>query len=325
MPMSTVALFGPVQDDMPMVEALIDGITRVEYAPLAKMLAHVLGASGKRLRPGLALLSGSFSTYDLDLLAPLAASIEVLHTATLVHDDVIDNASSRRGRETANALFNNAPSVFLGDYMFAHAADFVARTGNIRVIRLFSHTLMRMASGEVDQDLSAFDASKRISDYLARIGGKTASLFATACEGGAIIGGSPEPWVEGLRDYGLNLGMAFQIIDDLLDFTGDEALMGKAPGSDLREGTLTLPSLLYLEDDPSQRNPIRRLFAAQRNKEQRLAEALVAVRQGDFLPRSRRIAEDFAARGLASLDPLPDGEPKSVLMSLMDYVLSRDS
>ncbi|MBI2761593.1 MAG: polyprenyl synthetase family protein [Chloroflexi bacterium] len=319
------SLFGPVQDDMALVEKLIDGVKQVEYEPLARMLIHVLGAGGKRVRPALALLAGTFQDYDLDALAPLAASIEVLHTATLVHDDVIDTAATRRGRATSNALFNNAPSVMLGDFMFAHAAELVARTGNVRVIQLFARTLMRMATGELDQDVSAFDASKQIGDYLHRIGGKTASLFGTACEGGAIASHAPEPWIDALRGYGFNLGVAFQIVDDILDFTGDEAAMGKPVGSDLKEGTLTLPSLLLLEADTSAKNPIRRLFGAQRNRDRYLADAVAAVRAGDTITRSTAIAEDFGERATLALAALPDTDARRTLTSLVTYVLSRNS
>ena len=318
-------LYGPVQDDMARVEAVLADIRNVEFAPLARMLNHVLGAGGKRLRPALALLSGTFQHYDVELLVPLATSIEVLHTATLVHDDVIDESATRRGRATSNALFNNAPSVMLGDFMFAHAAELVARTDNVRVIRLFARTLMRMATGELDQDVSAFDASKRVGDYLQRIGGKTASLFGTACEGGAIISSAPEPWIEALRDYGFNLGMAFQMVDDILDFTGDEAAMGKPVGSDLREGTLTLPSLLLLEDDPSRGNPVRRLFAARRGRDRLLSEALAAVHASNVLGRSMTVASEFGDRALAALAPLPDSDARRTLHELVGYVLNRNS
>lgn len=321
--MTVQTLYGPVQEDMARVEALLDTIREVEFEPLARMLNHVMGAGGKRLRPALALLCGSFQEYDLDLLVPLAASIEVLHTATLVHDDVIDEASTRRGRATANALFHNAPSVMLGDFMFAHAADLVARTGNVRVIRLFARTLMRMATGELDQDVSAFDASKRIGDYLQRIGGKTASLLSTACEGGAIVSAAPEPWIEALRDYGFYLGIAFQIVDDILDFTGDEATMGKPVGSDLKEGTLTLPSLLLIEDDPSSRNPVRRLFSARRGRDRLLDDAVAAVRRSDVLDRSMNLAREFGERAAAALEIVPDTEARRTLALLVDYVLER--
>ncbi|MCH8921445.1 MAG: polyprenyl synthetase family protein, partial [Chloroflexi bacterium] len=245
--MRTDLLYGPVQEDIALVEATFDSIKQVDYAPLAKMLDIVLAGGGKLLRPALTLLGGRFGEYNLDLLVPLAASVELLHTASLVHDDVIDNAATRRGRPTANSTFHNATTVMLGDYMFAHAADQVARTGNIRVIRLFSQTLMKMTRGEIGQDLTAYDSRQTVRDYLQRIGGKTASLFATACQGGAVVAQESEEWIEALRGYGHNFGMAFQIVDDILDLTGDEAEMGKPVGSDLMQGTLTLPALILMD------------------------------------------------------------------------------
>jgi octaprenyl-diphosphate synthase len=319
-----VSLYGPVQNDLPLVDAELSAIAHTDFPVLDEMLTHVLAGEGKRMRPALALLAGHFAEYNLDHLVPLAASVELLHTATLVHDDVIDVAATRRGRATANSIYDNAASVMLGDFMFAHAADLVARTGNIRVIRLFARTLMRMATGELDQDVSAFDASKSVRDYLRRIGGKTASLIATACEGGAIISGADESWIEALREYGQHLGMAFQIVDDLLDFTGDETRMGKPAGSDLMQGTLTLPALFLIENSPHD-NPIRRLFGARRNREQRLAEALLAVRNSGAIERARRVAEDYASRAEDALRRLPTNETTLTLAGVIDYVLQRDN
>lgn len=322
--MKTALLYGPVQPDLQRVEATLGALKETDFPALAQMLSHVLAGEGKRMRPALALLAGHYAHYDLEQLVPLAASVELLHTATLVHDDVIDVATTRRGRATANSIYANAASVMLGDFMFAHAADLVARTGNVRVIRLFSRTLMQMATGELDQDVSAFDWSRGVRDYFRRIAGKTASLLATACEGGAIISGAPEPWIQALRDYGQNLGMAFQIVDDVLDFTGDEATMGKPVGSDLMQGTLTLPSLLVIEASPRD-NPIRRLFQARRFRERRLTAAIDAVRSSTALERSRGVAQDFAERALAALSPLPQGDTTRTLAELIAYVLARES
>ncbi|MBI2913142.1 MAG: polyprenyl synthetase family protein, partial [Chloroflexi bacterium] len=244
------------------------------------------------------------------------------HTATLVHDDVIDSASTRRGRPTANSVFQNSTTVMLGDYMFAHAADQIARTGNIRVIRLFSQTLMVMAKGEIRQDLTAYDSRQTVRDYLQRIGGKTASLFATACEGGAIVSNQPEEWIEALRDYGYNFGMAFQIVDDILDFTGDEAQMGKPVGSDLMQGTLTLPSLLLMERQPRS-NPVQRYFG--RPSKERLAQAVAMIRDSDIPRESYDMAGDFSRRAREALAPLPDSEDRQTLVELTDSVLDRHS
>lgn len=322
--MRVASLYGPVQEDLPIVEATLDSIKQTDFQVLAEMLSHALAGGGKRMRPALALLAARYRNYNLELLVPLAASVELLHTATLVHDDVIDVAASRRGRPTANSLYDNAASVMLGDFMFAHAADLVARTGNVRVIRLFARTLMHMAAGELDQDVSAFDWSRSVRDYLRRIGGKTASLIATACEGGAIISGAPEDWIEALRDYGQNLGMAFQIVDDLLDFTGNEAQMGKPVGSDLMQGTLTLPSLLLMEASPRD-NPIKRLFQSRRGSKLRLEVAVRAVLESGAIARSREVADGYGKQALAALNRLPPNETTHTLIELVDYVLERDS
>jgi len=315
-------LYGPVQEDLVLVEATFESLKQVDYAPLAEMLELVLGGGGKLLRPALTLLAGRFGVYDLDLLVPLAASVELLHTASLVHDDVIDNASTRRGRPTANSAFANATTVMLGDYMFAHAADQVARTGNIRVIRLFSQTLMMMTKGEIGQDLTAYDSRQTVRDYLQRIGGKTASLFTTACENGAIVAQEPEEWVEALRTYGYNFGMAFQIVDDVLDFTGDEAEMGKPVGSDLMQGTLTLPSLLLMERYPRD-NPVQKLFA--RPRKELLAQAVEMVRESDIPQESYEMARSFCARAHEALSVLPDDPARQALYNLTDYMLERRS
>ncbi len=315
-------MYGPVQEDLALVEATFESLKQVDYVPLSEMLELVLAGGGKLLRPALTLLAGRLGVYDLDLLVPLAASVELLHTASLVHDDVIDNASTRRGRPTANSVFDNATTVMLGDYMFAHAADQVARTGNIRVIRLFSRTLMMMTKGEIGQDLTAYDSRQTVRDYLQRIGGKTASLFATACEGGAIVAQEPEEWVEALRSYGYNFGMAFQIVDDILDFTGDEAEMGKPVGSDLMQGTLTLPTLLLMERPPRD-NPVQKFFA--RPRKEILTQAVGMVRQSDIPQESYEMARSFSARAHEALSVLPDDPARQALYSLTDHMLERRS
>jgi heptaprenyl diphosphate synthase/octaprenyl-diphosphate synthase len=323
MPVAPARPYGPVQGDIALVDMALHSLKGADFPFLANALEHVLSAGGKRIRPALALLAGKFGNYDLDLLVPLAASIELLHSATLVHDDVIDNAPTRRGRATANSLFDNAATVMVGDYMFAHAAELVARTGNIEVIRLFARTLMRMATGELHQDMSAYAYGQSTLEYFNRIAGKTASLFATAAEGGAMVAGAPAEWCDALRVYGENLGMAFQIVDDILDFTGDEAELGKPAGSDLMQGTLTLPSLLLIERDPAN-NPVKRYFAGNR-RAQNLQRSLQLIRESDILDESYRVAVDFRTRALTALDALPDSETKTTLIELAHFVTQRRS
>jgi geranylgeranyl pyrophosphate synthase len=286
------------------------------------MLGHVLGAGGKRLRPAIALLSGKLGDYRRELHVPLAASIELLHTATLVHDDVIDASPARRGRATANELFNNSAAVMLGDYMFAHAADLIARTDNTQVVRLFARTIMAMAGGELHQDMSAYEYSADTMRYFGRIEGKTASLFATSAEGGAMVARLDDSERDALRAYGLNVGMAFQVVDDILDFAGDEEELGKPIGSDLMQGTLTLPSLLLMERHPKD-NPIKKAFRAKKPKPEHIAQAVAMVVNSDILEESYAVARDFRDRALAALDCFPPSDARASLAEIAEYVLER--
>jgi len=319
------SLYGPVQEDISQVEETLRGIAHVENFPaLARMLSHVLAAGGKRLRPAIALLAGKFGDYRPELHIPLAASIELLHTATLVHDDVIDASPTRRGRPTANELFNNSASVMLGDYMFAHASELISRTDNTRVVRLFARTLMSIAGGELHQDMSAYEYGQDTMAYFGRIEGKTASLFAASSEGGAIVAGCTLAECDALRSFGLNVGMAFQVVDDILDFAGDEEEMGKPIGSDLLQGTLTLPSLILMERHPRD-NPIKKAFRTRKPRPEHVAEAVYMVLNSDILNEVYVVARDFRDRSLAALASLPKGPARSSLEDIAEYVLERRS
>jgi octaprenyl-diphosphate synthase len=320
--MTTTSLYGPVQADLALVEETLAAVCRVDHEPLAKMLELALSGAGKRIRPALVLLAGTFGHYRLDLLVPLAASVELLHTATLVHDDVIDNSEVRRGRPTVNKAFQNSIAVMVGDYMFAHAAELVTRTGSLEVVKLFAHTLMVMAKGEIGQDVRAYDVRQDVQEYLARIAGKTASLFATACQGGAMVAQVPEPWAKALWDYGHHLGMAFQIVDDVLDFTGNEAELGKPVGSDLLQGTLTLPSLLLMQRWPDD-NPVQRYF--QERRPELVAEAVAIIRASDIPEECHDMARRFGEAAKAALTPLPATAARRTLEGLVDYILQRRS
>ncbi len=325
-------LYGPVQRDIARVDILLRSLSPDNFPFLANILDHLLVAGGKRARPATTLLVGRMGHYNLDLLVPLAASIELLHTATLVHDDVIDAASTRRGQATANALVNNAASVMVGDYMFAHAAELVARTGNIEVIRLFAKTLMEIATGELQQDLSAYDYGQSTMQYFNRIYGKTASLFATSAQGGAMIAGLSDEQALALRFYGENMGMAFQVMDDILDFSGDEAEMGKPVGSDLSNGTLTLPALILSERFPED-NPVESFFAGGEDKDRDLQRAIEMIQESDILDESLAVACDFRDKALKALeapvlgtiDTMAASEARHAMVGLAHFVTDRRS
>ena len=319
-------LYAVVADDLALVEDALSLVARSDFAPLETMLTQVLSRGGKRLRPAISLLAGGFGDYDADNQIPLAASIELLHTATLVHDDVIDASATRRGEATANASFGNPASVMLGDYMFAHAAELVARTGHIGVIRLFAETLMVMAKGELAQDVSAYDsASGTMRDYYVRIFGKTASLFATAGAGGAMMGGCRAETVEALREYGRSVGMAFQIVDDILDFCGTEEQLGKPVGGDLSAGTLTLPAIVLMERSPGD-NPVSRFLQAEGEAERSrwLAASLEAIREEPIIEQCMGVAWEWRDRAIAALDDAPGDGPRSELAAIAEFVTQRD-
>jgi geranylgeranyl pyrophosphate synthase len=320
-----------VQKDISRVDDLLKTLRPADFPFLANILDHVLAGGGKRARPAITLLAGKLGRYDLDLLVPLAASIELLHSATLVHDDVIDAAPTRRGRETANSLIDNAASVMVGDYMFAHSAELVARTGNIEVIRLFARTLMEMATGELNQDMTAYQYGQSTMQYFNRIYGKTASLFATSAQGGAMIAGLSDEQALALRAYGENLGMAFQVMDDILDFTGSEEELGKPAGSDLMQGTLTLPALLLIERHPDD-NPVERYFD-DREDSANLALALEMIRGSDVLDEALAVAYDFRdkalkaleAPSLATIDTPASAIARRTLVEVAHFVTARRS
>ena len=320
--MSLSTIYEPIQEDLAGVEAGLKNVGEVSSPWLAKLLEHSLKAGGKRLRPALVLLSGRFYNYDLSHLLPMAVAIEVLHTATLVHDDAIDHSPLRRGRPTINKLWGEDKAILLGDYLLAKAEELASDTQNLRVIRRFARTIMTIADGELGQAFGAFNLEQTREQYLARISAKTASLITLATESGAMLSQAPEEMVTALKEYGYNLGVAFQIVDDVLDFVGDEAEMGKPIGSDLSEGTLTLPAMLILERYPGD-NPVRRLFQHEGDRQENIKLAIELVRSSGVIEECYRVTSDYCVRACCSLELLPDKPARRSLKELARYVVAR--
>jgi len=314
------ALYAPVISELALVDERLRSIRRPEYPLLEPILATMLNQGGKRIRPALTLLVGRLHDYQLDRLIPMATGVELLHTATLIHDDVVDKAGLRRRRPTTFAQWGTGPAVLAGDYLFAAAADQVARTENQRVIRLFANTLMVIAQGELAQVFAAhrWQASREL--YFERISAKTATLFATAAESGGVLSLAPEPAVQALLEYGHALGMAFQLTDDILDFVGDEQELGKPVGSDLLQGTLTLPAFWLVERYP-EGNAIRRYFEGRAPED--LAQAIEAVRNSPGLEEAQVVAGSYGERARRALIGLPASAAVQALLDLVDYVLER--
>lgn len=310
-----------INEDLAKVENSLKSVGEVQDNHLSELLGYALGSGGKRIRPALTLLTGKLYHYDLDCLLPMTAAIELLHTATLVHDDVIDKAAVRRGRPTINKVWGENKAVLLGDYLFARAGEFCASTGNLRVIKLFSQTLATMAIGELNQAFNAFNPEQTREHYFDRISKKTASLFVLATESGSILSQAPERSVEILREYGHNLGIAFQIVDDILDFTGTEEELGKPAGSDLTQGTLTLPAMLllqYCHED----NPIKRFFQDQGDLEKK-KRVIELIRDSPIVQECYEVAASYCSRACQNLNLLPDSASRQALIDLADYVVRR--
>jgi len=314
-------IYEPIQEDLVKVEARLRLVCEVDFPWLSKLLEHSLKSGGKRIRPALVLLAGKFYNYDLSYLLPVATAIEILHTATLVHDDAIDNSLVRRGRPTINKVWGEDKAILLGDYLLAKSEELVADTQNLRVIKLFAQTLMAISSGELNQAFSAFNLEQTRQQYLQRISGKTASLLSLVTESGAILSQAPEKSVEALKGYGYNLGIAFQIVDDILDFIGTEEEMGKPIGSDLAQGTLTLPAILLLERYPED-NPVSRLFQNE-DRQRNIELAMELVRNSSITQECYAVASDYCARACHNLSLLPDNASRRSLIKLADYVVKR--
>lgn len=313
-------IYRPIEDELEKVERGLEAVAEVESPLLAELLKYTLKSGGKRIRPAVTLLAGKFHLYDSGLLVPMAIAIELLHTATLIHDDIVDDSPVRRGKPTVSRAWGENKALLLGDYLFAKAGSLAASTGNLRVIKLFSQALMTISSGELAQTSVSFDLRQARECYFKWISAKTASLFSTATESGAVLSQSPEETVQALREYGHNLGMAFQIVDDVLDFIGEEDELGKPVGSDLGEGIATLPSILFVESHPED-SLIRGVFG--KRDAESVPLAVDAIRQSPVIDRCLALASDFSSRACRALEKLPDNNFRQALLNLASYIVER--
>jgi len=313
-------IYTPIQEDLNRVSDMLKSISRIEYKWLSEQLSHIVRETGKGIRPALTLLSGKSYEYNITYLLPMAVSVELMHTATLVHDDAIDKALTRRGQATINSVWGNEIAVLMGDYLFAKAGEFVADTQTPRVIKLFSQTLGTISSGEISQFRGSFNLNQKREDYFRRIYGKTASLFSLATQSGAILSKASEELVAIMKEYGDNLGIAFQIVDDILDFISTEEAMGKPVGSDLTQGTLTLPSMMLMERYPDD-NPVKRMFETRDKKN--VAEAIEIVRNSTIIKDCYKIASEYCNKACQDLKSLPKTASRQALFDLADFVLKQ--
>jgi len=311
--------------DMAAVNLLIRERMASEHAPrIPQVTAHLIDAGGKRLRPMLTLAAARLCGYAGPYHVHLAAAVEFIHTATLLHDDVVDESAQRRGRPTANLLWDNKSSVLVGDYLFARAFQLMTDPGQIRVLGILANASATIAEGEVLQLTAAQDLATSEDIYLKVVRGKTAALFSAATEVGGVVAGAPEEMVQALFTYGDALGIAFQIADDLLDYTGTTAAIGKNTGDDFRERKLTLPLIKAVaKANAEERAFWARVIEKGDQREGDLAQALAIMNRHGALEAARADALAWAARGRAALAQVPDHPLRQMLDDLTAYVVAR--
>ncbi len=320
----TAGIHDLVAPDLKRVEAKMREFVGDDNSTLAEAIGYLVEAGGKRLRPTVVLLATRFQKTDQNKAIALASAVEMLHTATLVHDDLIDNALFRRGSPTLNAKWSPGATILTGDYMFARSASLAAETENVRIIKLFSATLMVIVNGELQQLFnSGHTTPPSREEYFRRIYAKTASLFAASAETGGILARLKEPQIKALYDYGYHVGMAFQIMDDILDFQGNEARLGKPVANDLRQGIATLPVLNFLDIHPN--HPIvLKAVAKQHPTDEEIKQVVSEIRASGGVSQALDEARRFARQAKEVLAPLPDNQYRRAMMFIADYAVARD-
>ncbi|MEM1253818.1 MAG: solanesyl diphosphate synthase [Cyanobacteria bacterium P01_H01_bin.21] len=319
---STTSLFAPVEADLRLLADNLKQLVGARHPILYAAAEHLFGAGGKRIRPAIVLLLSRATVMEAEIPARhfrLAEITEMIHTASLVHDDVVDESSLRRGVPTVHSSFNNRVAVLAGDFLFAQSSWHLANLDNLTVVKLLSRVIMDLAEGEIQQGLNRFDTTLSIDAYLTKSYYKTASLIANSCKSVGVLSQSSETLTEALYQYGRSLGLAFQVVDDILDFTGSEEVLGKPAGSDLLSGNLTAPVLYAMEETPYLATLVEREFAQDGDFD----EAMSLVKTSRGIERSRELAGQHVDKAVASLSELPPSEPKRALEALSSYVLSR--
>ncbi len=320
--LSLNSILSPIQNDLQVVEIRLREAIDVEFQPLANVFETLIESGGKRIRPALAVLAAKFHPVDPDKVVALAVATELVHVATLIHDDLIDKSPLRRGSPTINSRWSGTATVLAGDFLLARAADIAATLDNFRVMHIFARTLVAICDGEIRQDFGGMHWPPNREEYFRHIDSKTASLIVACTEAGSILSGAPEEEVAALRTYGHNLGRAFQIADDILDFTADAQKLGKPVGSDLRQGTLTLPVFNFISDDP--RGPqVEKLLQRDADTPEEIDQVIEWIRQASAIDASKAEARHYARLAQEALVVLPENVYRRALVDLATYVVER--
>jgi octaprenyl-diphosphate synthase len=317
-------LHGLVEEDLKGVNRLIVQNMQSPVALIPQLAGHIVAAGGKRLRPLMTLAAARLCGYEGERHIGLASCVEFIHTATLLHDDVVDESALRRGRDSANAIWGNKASVLVGDFLFSRSFELMVADGSLKVLGILSSASSTIAEGEVLQLITANDTETSEASYLEVVTAKTAALFAAACEIGAVVADRPAVEEEGLRAYGLNLGIAFQLIDDVLDYSAKQAELGKEIGDDFRDGKITLPVVLaFRRGDADERAFWKRTMEDQEFEDGDLDHAMELIDRHNALTDSIERARHYGAMARDALGIFPDSPYKKALIDIVDFCISR--
>ncbi len=312
-------------DDMAQVNALIIENMQSDVKLIPKLAEYLISAGGKRIRPLLTLASTAVFDGPMDRAYHLAAAVEFIHTATLLHDDVVDLSEERRGKKAANLVFGNQASVLVGDFLFSKAFQMMVNAQSLDVLEILSNASAVIAQGEVLQLMTTNDINTDLPAYIEVIESKTAALFAASCEVGAVLSDQPQEKVHAMRTYGIALGNAFQIIDDALDYSADQKTLGKEIGDDFKEGKMTAPVIFALQDaDADEMAFWQRTLARKDQSDKDFETALGYINAHNGLEKSITLARDYAKKAKDALNVLPDSDLKRLMRETVDFTISRN-
>lgn len=319
-------VFGIMRFELDRVDARVEQAATLDYPLASGLVLDIVRAGGKRLRPLLLLLAGRSYTDDIESLVAAAAGVELLHTASLVHDDSVDRAALRRGKPTLNSRLGTGAVILVGDFLFAQSAILAASTGSARVVGIFAGTLGDICDGQLREMFDAHRVEQSREDYEKRIYGKTASLFAASTEMGAVIAGASEEHIQALKQFGGDVGMAFQIVDDLLDITSESSDIGKPAGNDLRQGTVTLPVMLYARDLPAESDRAKVLAGVIEGSitdSETIDDLVRDIRSSSAVDEALEAAREFASRAKSRIEIVPDPTTRDLLADVADLAFQR--
>ncbi|MEO4053173.1 heptaprenyl diphosphate synthase component II [Solibacillus sp. CAU 1738] len=314
-------IYSDLKSDIDIIEKELEKALNSSSHLLNEASLNLLQAGGKRIRPIFVLLSAKFGDYDINRMKHIAVPLELIHMASLVHDDVIDDSNMRRGRHTVKAQWNNRVAMFTGDFIFARALEYVTEIDNIRAHQILARTMVEICNGEVIQIEDKFRLDQHIKDYFRRIKRKTALLLESSCELGAVVGGVDEKNTRHLKRYGYFVGMSYQIVDDILDFTATDKELGKPAGSDLMQGNITLP-MLKLKDDPMMKPYFDSVIAGTLTEQERIS-MLQYVRRSEAIKQAMEISDKYLKKALKEVEALPNHQMKKKLRDIALFIGKR--